>query len=506
MPEASFEEHRKMCGIHAAPAKKPAISISLPVRRKQVNHPRRIMQFPENLTWGVAAAAYQIEGAAAADGKGPGVWDMFCRQPGKVLDGHAGETACDHYHRSREDVALMKEIGVGAYRFSISWPRVIPAGTGGVNPKGLDFYDKLVDDLLAAGIRPWATLFHWDYPLALFHRGGWLNRDSAEWFADYARVVVGRLSDRVEHWMTLNEPQCFVGFGHATGTNAPGLKLGTAECLRVAHHVLLAHGNAVRVLRTHAVRPAKVGWAPVGIVSLPPADASPEDIEAARRAMFSVTGGDAASMAGMPPNLWSNTWWADPVIFGRYPEDGIEAAGAAMPEIPAGDMETISQPIDFYGANIYTGTYYRAGENGEPERLPHAAGTPLSAFKWPVIPESLRWGPRYLHERYKLPVVITENGISLADWVSLDGRVHDPQRVDFLKRYLTELARGISEGADVRGYFHWSIMDNFEWAEGYRQRFGLVHVDYETQRRTLKDSALWYRDFIAAGGRIPISC
>lgn len=457
------------------------------------------MEFPDNFTWGVAAAAYQIEGAAGEDGKGASVWDMFCRQPGKVLDGHSGDMACDHYRRFREDVAMMKSLGVRAYRFSISWPRVIPAGTGAVNGRGLDFYDRLVDELLAAGIRPWATLFHWDYPHELFCRGGWLNRDSADWFADYARVIADRLSDRVEHWMTLNEPQCFIGFGHATGTNAPGLRLGMAECLRAGHHVLLAHGKAVQVLRNHARKPATVGWAPVGIVSLPVPDAGKRDIEAARRAMFSVTGGDACNMA-MPANIWSNGWWGDPVVFGRYPEDGIEAAGAAMPVIAAGDMATISQPIDFYGANIYSGTRYRAGENGGPERVPHAAGTPLSAFKWPVIPESLRWGPRFLHERYKLPVIVTENGISLADWVSLDGGVHDPQRIDFLQRYLTELQRGIADGADVRGYFHWSIMDNFEWAEGYKQRFGLVHVDYETQRRTPKDSAFWYRDFIAANG------
>jgi beta-glucosidase len=458
------------------------------------------MEFPENFNWGVAAAAYQIEGAASEDGKGASVWDMFCRQPGKVLDGHSGDVACDHYHRYRDDVAMMQSLGVRNYRFSISWPRVIPGGTGAVNERGLDFYDQLVDELLAAGVQPWATLFHWDFPYELFCRGGWLNRDSADWFADYTRVIADRLSDRIENWMTLNEPQCFIGFGHATGTNAPGLKLGTAECLRAGHHVLLAHGKAVQVLRANAIKPAKVSWAPVGIVSLPTPDADERDIDAARRAMFSVRGGDSHAM-GMPPNIWSNTWWGDPVVFGRYPEDGIEAAGAAMPAIAAGDMETISQPIDFYGANIYTGTYFRAGKNGEPERVPHAASTPLSAFKWPIIPESLRWGPRFLHERYKLPVIVTENGISLPDWVALDGKVHDPQRIDFLTRYLGALRRGISDGADVRGHFHWSIMDNFEWAEGYKQRFGLVHVDYETQRRTPKDSAFWYRDLVAANGR-----
>ena len=458
------------------------------------------MEFPENFNWGVAAAAYQIEGAASEDGKGVSVWDMFCRQPGKVLDGHTGDVACDHYHRYRDDVAMMQSLGVRNYRFSISWPRVIPGGTGAVNERGLDFYDQLVDELLAAGVQPWATLFHWDFPYDLFCRGGWLNRDSADWFADYTRVIVDRLSDRIENWMTLNEPQCFIGFGHATGKNAPGLKLGAAECLRAGHHVLLAHGKAVQVLRANAIKPAKVSWAPVGIVSLPTPDADERDIDAARRAMFSVRGGDSHAM-GMPPNIWSNTWWGDPVVFGRYPEDGIEAAGAAMPAIAAGDMETISQPIDFYGANIYTGTYFRAGNDGMPERLPHAASTPLSAFKWPIIPESLRWGPRFLHERYKLPVIVTENGISLPDWVALDGKVHDPQRIDFLTRYLGGLRRGISDGADVRGYFHWSVMDNFEWAEGYKQRFGLVHVDYETQRRTPKDSAIWYRDLVAANGR-----
>lgn len=461
------------------------------------------MSFPEQFTWGVAAAAYQIEGAANEDGKGPSVWDMFCRQPGKVLDGHTGDVACDHYHRYREDVGIMKDLGVAAYRFSISWPRVIPDGKGAVNARGLDFYDRLVDELLAAGIKPWATLFHWDYPHALFCRGGWLNRDSADWFADYTRVVVDRLSDRVGHWMTLNEPQCFIGFGHALGTNAPGLKLGLAECLRAGHHVLLAHGKAVQVLRTHAVRPALVGWAPVGVVSLPLPGAGESDIQAARRSMFSVAGGDACNM-GMPANLWSNTWWGDPVVFGRYPEDGIEAAGAAMPEIHPGDMETIAQPIDFYGANIYSGTHYGAGVGGEPVRVPHAANTPLSAFKWPVVPESLRWGPYFLHQRYQLPVVVTENGISLADWVSLDGKVHDPQRIDFLQRYLDSLRCAIADGADVRGYFQWSIMDNFEWAEGYKQRFGLVHVDYESQQRTPKDSAFWYRDFIARNGRISL--
>jgi beta-glucosidase len=457
------------------------------------------MAFPETFAWGVAAAAYQIEGAARRDGKGPSVWDEFAHTPGRVLDGHTGDIACDHYHRYREDVALMKSLAVPNYRFSISWPRVMPEGTGAVNAKGLDFYDHLTDALLAAGIRPWVTLFHWDFPLSLMKGGGWLNRDSGDWFADYVRVVVDRLSDRVSHWITLNEPQCFIGFGHALGTNAPGLKLPAADCLAIGHHVLLAHGKAVSVLRSKAKSAPVIGWAPVGVTSVPHDPEDADDVDAARLSMDSVNGGDSHAMA-MPPNLWSNTWWGDPVVFGRYPEDGIAAAGRDMPQILPGDMEIISQPVDFYGANIYTATRYRMGTGGNPERVPHSASTALSAFKWPVVPEALRWGPRFLHERYRLPVIVTENGISLSDWVHLDGAVHDPQRIDFLTRYLRQLRNAIADGADIRGYFHWSILDNFEWAEGYKQRFGLVHVDYETQRRTPKDSALWFRDVIRANG------
>lgn len=457
------------------------------------------MGFSEDFTWGVAAAAYQIEGAAEEDGKGRSVWDEFAHTPGKVRDGHTGDVACDHYRRFREDVALMKALAVPNYRFSISWPRVMPEGTGAVNGKGLDFYDQLTDALLTSGIQPWVTLFHWDFPLALMKRGGWLNRDSAEWFADYVRVVADCLSDRVSHWITLNEPQCFIGFGHTLGTNAPGLKLPPAACLQIGHHVLLAHGKVVSLLRSHAKLQPVIGWAPVGVTSVPHDPTRREDIEAARVSMNSVSGGDAESMQ-MPPNLWSNTWWGDPVVFSRYPEDGIAAAGADMPAILPGDMDIISQPVDFYGANIYSASRYRMDAAGNPERVPHSAATPLSAFKWPIVPEALRWGPRFLHERYQLPILVTENGISLSDWVALDGAVHDPMRIDFLTRYLRELRNAIADGADVRGYFHWSILDNFEWAEGYNQRFGLVHVDYETQQRTPKDSAYWFRDLMQSHG------
>ncbi|MEI6970029.1 MAG: GH1 family beta-glucosidase [bacterium] len=446
----------------------------------------KTLKFPDKFTWGVAAASYQIEGAVNEGGRGQSVWDAFCRWDGKIWNGDSGDVACDHYHRYREDVALMRDIGVRAYRLSVAWPRVIPAGTGAVNPEGLGFYDRLVDSLLEAGITPWVTLFHWDYPLDLFHRGGWLNRDSVEWFADYTKVVVDRLSDRVQNWMTLNEPQCFVWLGHGIGTHAPGLQLPPASLLRVAHHALMAHGRAVQVIRASAKTKPTVGWAPVGVIRYPATD-KPEDLDAARRSMHGMTSA----------HLWTNTWFSDPVILGHYPEDGLKLFGKAVPKFPASDLEVMKQPLDFYGANIYNALGVRAGANGQIEEVKREAGSPVSLYHWPVEPASLYWGPRLLQERYKLPIVITENGMATHDWISRDGKVHDPQRIDFLSRYLEQLHRAISDGVDVRAFFHWSILDNFEWNEGCKHRFGLAFVDYPTQRRVLKDSAYWYRDVMA---------
>ncbi len=445
--------------------------------------------FPEGFVWGSASSAYQIEGAAATDGRGASVWDTFAAKPGAVFRGHTGEVACDHYHRSDEDIALMSRLGLASYRLSISWTRVMPGGTGAVNAKGLAFYDKLVDKLLAAGIEPWVTLFHWDFPETLYQQGGWLNPDSVKWFADYTKVVVDALSDRVTRWMTINEPQVFIGLGHRDGTHAPGVKLTQAEWLLAGHHVLLSHGRAVRVLRERAKKPAQIGWAPVGSVSYP-ATGSKEDVDAARQATFTIKRNDT----------WNNTWWADPVCLGHYPDDGLRVFGADVPKIDADDMELIGQPLDFYGVNIYSGEPVRAGPSGEPVSVGFPAGNPMTSFRWNVAPESLGWGARFLAERYHLPVVITENGMANLDWVSADGAVHDPQRIDFTRRYLLSLAAAIDEGVDVRGYFHWSILDNFEWAEGYRERFGLIHVDFATQKRTLKDSALWYRDVVKSNG------
>ncbi len=449
------------------------------------------MSFPKAFVWGAATASYQIEGAAREDGKGLSVWDVFCQKAGNIWNNQSGDIACDHYHRYKEDVNLMKQVGLHAYRLSVSWPRVIPEGTGAPNPKGLEFYDKLIDELLAADISPYVTLFHWDYPYELYRRGGWLNKDSPDWFAEYATVVVGRLSDRVKHWMTFNEPQVFIDVGHRSGYHPPGDKLEFAQVLTAAHNVLLAHGKAVQAIREHSRVESQVGLALAATVRIP-ATESPEDVEAARQSMFSIR----------RKNCWNNTWWTEPVFFGRYPEDGLTLFGNDVPAIGDRDMKTICQPLNFFAVNIYSGGKTQAGKDSQPERVSFPVGQAMTTFQTPVTPEVLYWGPRFFWERYKLPIIITENGMSNVDWVSLDGKVHDPQRIDYLHRYLLELKKVCKHGVKVLGYFHWSIMDNFEWREGYRERFGLIYVDYPTQRRILKDSAYWYKKVIASNGAI----
>jgi beta-glucosidase len=450
---------------------------------------RRTPSFPKDFLWGAATAAYQIEGAWNEDGRGSSVWDRFCDTPGKVWEGHSGRTACDHYHRFREDLRLMQNLGLQAYRFSISWTRILPTGRGKVNSKGLDFYDRLVDGLLAAKVRPFCTLFHWDYPTGLSDRGGWLHRDSPGWFADYTAVVAQRLGDRIGDWMTFNEPQCFIGLGHGTGTHAPGLKRPMRQQLKMVRHVQLAHGLAVSVLRAACSQLPRIGWAPVGVVWYPHTS-KPADVRAAR----------VGTLACGRDHLFNNTHWSDPVVLGRVAPEARRAYGKLLPDYSDEDLRIMAQPLDFYGVNIYQGTPVRAGRGGKPEAVPFGPGNPRTAFQWNVTPESLRWGPKFLHERYRLPLYITENGLSNTDWVAEDGKVHDPQRIDFTRRYLRELRRAVGEGVPVRGYFHWSLLDNFEWAEGYKQRFGLVHVDYQTQKRTPKDSYFWYRDVIRGWG------
>lgn len=445
------------------------------------------MKFPKDFTWGAAASSYQIEGAAYRHGGGKSIWDMMGRHQGKIHHGQTGKFACDHYNRYKQDIGLMSELGVHAYRLSISWPRVLPDGTGKVNHRGLDFYSDLIDTLLENNITPWVTLFHWDYPYSLYCRGGWLNRESADWFADYTALIVDKLSDRVSHWLTLNEPQCFIGLGHQAGVHAPGLQMGFAEVLLAGHHALLAHGKAVQVIRARARTEPIIGAALVGKASIPESD-QPQDIVAARKSMFSIR----------ENSVFNNSWFSDPMILGHYPQDGVIFFNSFMPEINAGDLETIHQPLDFYGANIYWGHYFRASDEGRYEEVT-SNELPVTAMDWPITPEALYWGPKFLYERYQLPIVVTENGMANSDTVR-NGKIHDQQRIDFLNKHISEFGRAITDGVPALGYFLWSIMDNFEWAEGYSKRFGIIYVDYQTQKRILKDSAYWYKQVIAANG------
>ena len=440
--------------------------------------------FPDDFLWGVATSAYQIEGAVAEDGRRPSTWDTFCTQEATIADGSSGEIACDHYHRYAEDITLIAGLGAGAYEFSISWPRVVPTGTGAVNAAGLDFYDRLVDALCAAGVNPVATLYHWDTPQPLEDAGGWLNRDTTARFAEYAGVLAERLADRVHLWVTLNEPTMLTFLGYATGVHAPGQRL-LFGALPAAHHQLLAHGLAVQALRANGCRA-------VGIVNnhMPvwPASDSEQDRGAA----------EAYDMI-------FNRLFADPVLTGAYPAP--ELAGL-LPGPVADDLAVIGAPLDFYGVNYYlpsrvgapTGSTAAPPVSGLalPPDLPFALldidGYDKTGFGWPVVPDGLREVLVTLKQRYAAtlpPVYITENGCSY------DDSVHDARRIAYHEGHLAALREAMAAGVDVRGYFVWSLMDNFEWAEGYTQRFGLVHVDYETQARTPKDSYHWYREFIA---------
>ena len=454
------------------------------------------MSFRDDFVWGAATSSYQIEGAAFEDGKGLNIWDVYTHQAGKTYEGHTGDVACDHYHRYQEDVGLMKEIGLNAYRFSLNWARILPEGTGRVNQAGLDFYDRLVDSLLSAGITPYMTLYHWELPYALHLKGGWLNPDIKNWFYEYAHIVGSHFSDRVSHFMTINEPQCIVGLGYQIGINAPGLKSGDKDLLQIWHNVLLAHGMGVKALRESARKEIQVGFAPTGGIYYPVSDKK-EDIEAARTATFEGLEG-RPSVSDLAFDVG---FCCDPVYFGKYPKDILEKFEPLMPDIRDEDMALISQPLDFHGQNIYNAVPVKAGEDGRPVRLQRAPGFPRTGNNWPVTPKALYWGPKFITERYHVPFYITENGMSAHDWVSLDGQVHDPNRTDFLHRYLRELQQCATDGADIRGYFVWSLLDNYEWNEGYKERFGIIHVDLETQKRTLKDSAIFYQETIRQNGK-----
>ena len=449
------------------------------------------MGFAKDFVWGAATSSYEIEGTGRDSGKGQNIWDVFTKEPGRVYEGHTGDIACDHYHRFREDVAYMKELGLKGYRFSIDWSRVLPEGTGKVNEKGIDFDNALIDELLEQGIEPYITLYHWELPYEIYKRGGWMNPEIVEWFGQYARLVAERFSDRVKYFFTLNEPQCFVGLGFLQGCHAPGVKAPLRDTFEMAHNALKAHGRAVQMLRAYGKQNVQIGYAPTSGMCYPEKE-TPKDIEAARKALFAL-----------PDDLsnwtWNVSWWSDPVILGKYPEEGMKKYEKYLPVITDEDMKLISQPIDFYGQNIYNGRCIRMGTDGRPEEVRRPAGFPKTATNWPVTPEALYWGPKFLYERYRKPIYITENGMACHDTVSQDGKVHDPNRIDFLARYLKNLKRAAEE-IDIRGYFQWSLMDNFEWDKGYAERFGIIYVDFETQERIWKDSAYWYRDLIRRNG------
>lgn len=437
---------------------------------------------PADFVWGASTASYQIEGATQEDGRGPSVWDTFTARPGTIRDGHTGEVACDHYHRYEQDLDLMAEAGLTGYRFSIAWPRIQPTGRGEANIKGLDFYDRLVDGLLSRSIEPVPTLFHWDLPQALEDEGGWLNRDTAYRFAEYAAIAADRLGDRVRTWITLNEPFIHMVWGYGLGIHAPGRTL-FLDCLPVAHHQLLGHGLALRELRSRGLQAMiSNNCTPVRPASDTPAD-------------------HAAAQAY--DNL-HNRLFNDPILAGAYPDLTAFGADTSLDAwIQDGDLDLISAPLDALGINYYNPTRIQAPAT--PDGLPFEEapieGYRRTAFDWPVVPDGLRELLVTFKDRYPTtlpPLYITENGCSAEDVLTPDGKVLDPDRIDYLETHLQAVDTAVAQGVDVRGYFTWTLLDNFEWAEGYHQRFGLVHVDHETQVRTPKASFAWYRDLIHA--------
>jgi beta-glucosidase len=439
--------------------------------------------FPSGFRWGTATSAYQIEGATREDGRGACIWDTFSRLPDRIHDGDTADIADDHYHRYKEDVALMKAMGVTTYRFSIAWPRLFPDGTGTPNPKGLAFYDRLLDELLAHGIIPFATLYHWDLPQALQDRGGWESRDTAQAFAAYAAFVAAKLGDRVGHFFTLNEMRTFIELGYGNGAFAPGLALPRQRLYQARHHAVLAHGLAVHAVRANSRGSVRVGMAE-NIVAALPAVETPENIRAAEIATREM-----------------NAAYLTVMLEGRYTDAYLAAAGADAPRFTESDLKTISAPVDFVGLNVYApGAYVRAIDQAPGySAIPLPSSYPHMESRWLTFgPETLYWAPRQVARLWNVKdIYITENGTSAADQPAADGEVYDIDRVMFLRQYLAQLRRATSEGVPVRGYFVWSLLDNFEWLEGYSVRFGLHHVDYQTLKRTPKLSASFYKKLIA---------
>ena len=441
------------------------------------------VSFPDNFVWGCATASYQIEGAWDEDGKSESIWDRFCRTPGKVRNDETGDVACDHYHRYKDDVALMRELMLKSYRFSISWPRTYPDGLSAANDKGIDFYSKLIDELLAADILPFPTLYHWDLPQALQEKGGWANRDTAKRFEEYAYNIVEKLGDRVKKWMIFNEPWVFTIMGYMNGHHAPGIK-EPSMAMRATHIVNLAQGMAARAMReTGNVEELGTAFSMSGAT---PASKSQADKEATERRF-----------------AFANLWFLEPMQNGRYPDAYLDKENLYdRLGVEAGDMEIVKAPADFIGINLYTGGEYEHDSQDPNLGVRQARREPgeRTDFGWEVRPEELHDVIMRIWNDYKLPIYVTENGASYDDVPNEDGEVPDERRVSFLERYIAQVARAIDEGADVRGYYLWSLMDNFEWAFGYEHRFGITYVDFETQKRTIKQSGYWYRDVIANSG------
>jgi beta-glucosidase len=439
--------------------------------------PDSILTFPAGFTWGASTAAYQIEGAWNADGRGESIWDRFCHTPGKIQDGDTGDVACDHYHRWAEDVELMKRLGLRAYRFSISWPRIFPQGRGELNRAGIDFYSRLVDALLAANIEPVITLYHWDLPQTLEDQGGWPVRDTAYAFADYAETLVKHLGDRVRQWSTFNEPWCTAHLGYGWGIHAPGLR-DERLALQSAHHLLVAHGLAVQAMR--AVQAGIQAGIVLNLWSVESVEDSPRS-----RALIE--------------RVWQRDlgWFLDPLLHAAYPELAWEERQSIVPQLQPGDLKLIAQPLDWLGINNYNRILL--DEYGQ--RLRPVPGAEHTEMGWEVHGPGLRRLLTTLHQRYPLPpLTIVENGAAFADVLTPDGQVHDVRRINYLREYITAVHEAIQAGVDVRGYFVWSLLDNFEWAFGYSKRFGVIYVDYPTQRRVIKDSGHWYARAIAQHG------
>lgn len=440
-------------------------------------------KFPENFLWGAASAAFQVEGARNEDGKTDSIWDATGE--GHIKRNANGDVTCDHYHRYKEDIALMKELGLKSYRFSVSWPRVMPR-RGVINEKGLQFYKDLADELVKAGIEPFCTLYHWDLPMWVYNEGGWENPQIIEDFTEYAKVVIDALSDKVRYWMTFNEPACFIGFGYFEGRQAP-FKISRMskeqkfrDLAHISKNVLLCHGRGVQLIRERSkLADPQIGFA-LNARNFVAYDETEAGIEKARNEMFDIEKG--FSMAA--------SWWADPMVLGKAPKYLNEI-------LTKEELKFISQPLDYFGYNVYFANNYNADAKAPDLGW---AGMPRTQTGWAITPKVLYWSPKFLYERYKLPILITENGMSNLDFVMRDGKVHDPQRIDYMYRYLSALHQAIEKGIPVIGYTAWSIMDNFEWAEGFDPRFGLIYVDYRTLERIPKDSFYWYQSVIKNGG------